>query len=184
MTSFTKSAQFPFSGWLPKAIRAPTPVRSLVHSRTLVTAGLFLLINFRFSFKISLGLCFLIFFGLFTIRISRVLAIYEKDFKKIVALSTLSQIGFCIFTLGLGYTFLTLFHLIRHALFKSCLFMLVGFRIYSFWGQQDIRRYTRFKKLRAFIHFQLLICLFCLCGLFFTRGLVRKDFILEFFFIQ
>lgn len=182
LASFTKRAQFPFRGWLPKAIRAPTPVRSLVHSRTLVTAGLVLVMNFSEMVlnKNVLGVVLVI--GIFTIFFSSIAALVEEDLKKVVALSTLSQIGFSMFTVGLGLSFVSFIHLLSHALFKSCLFMQVGYLIHCSLGQQDGRNYSNLGNLPSFIQLQLLITLFCLCGLVFSRGAVSKDFILEFFF--
>lgn len=184
LTAFTKSAQFPFSGWLPKAIRAPTPVSSLVHSRTLVTAGLLLLFNFSLMLLNVFILGFIFFFGILTTFFSRVSALVEEDLKKVVALSTLSQMGFSIMTFGLSVSFISLLHLLSHALFKSCLFIQVGYLIHCSFGQQDGRFYSFLSFVPNFIQIQLLITLFCLCGLFFTRGLVRKDLILEFFFFN
>lgn len=184
LTAFTKRAQFPFRSWLPKAMRAPTPVRSLVHRRTLVTAGLILLINFNYLIihKNVLFLCLVI--GIFTIFFSSVTALVEEDLKKVVALRTLSQIGFSMVTLGLGLRFISFIHLVRHALFKSCLFIQVGYIIHCSFGQQDGRNYRNNGNLPNFIQLQLLVTLFCLCGLIFSRGAVRKDFILEIFFIN
>jgi NADH-ubiquinone oxidoreductase chain 5 len=182
LTAFTKRAQFPFRGWLPKAISAPTPVSSLVHRRTLVTAGLLLLFNFSFiliNYKI---ITIIFFIGLLTTFFSSLTAVVEEDIKKVVALSTLSQIGFSILTLGLGYYLFSLVHLLSHALFKSCLFIQVGYLIHCSFGQQDGRYYNNLKFIPYFIQIQLLITLFCLCGLFFYRGLVRKDLILEYFY--
>lgn len=182
LSAFTKSAQFPFSGWLPKAMSAPTPVSSLVHSSTLVTAGLVLLLNFNlliFSSSVMFLLCF---FGVFTMFFSSICALYECDLKKVVALSTLSQMGFSILTLGLGLHFVSLLHLLSHALFKSCLFIQVGYIIHCSFGQQDGRNYNGMCGLPHFIQLQLLITLFCLCGLFFTSGSVSKDFIIFLFF--
>ena len=182
LTAFTKSAQFPFRGWLPKAIRAPTPVSSLVHRSTLVTAGLLLLFNFSLML-INYKVIIVIFFvGLLTTFFSSLSAVVEEDIKKVVALSTLSQIGFSIVTLGLGYFLFSLVHLLSHALFKSCLFMQVGYLIHCSFGQQDGRYYNNLKYIPYFIQVQLLLTLFCLCGLFFYSGLVRKDLILEYFY--
>lgn len=114
--------------------------------------------------------------------IARVCALYDPDFKKVIALSTLSQLGFLIISLGLGNVFLSFFHLIRHACFKSCLFMQIGFIIHSFYSQQDSRGYNRSGAISILVQLQTLLCLFCLSGLMFTRGFVRKDFILEFFY--
>lgn len=182
LTSFTKSAQFPFSSWLPKAMRAPTPVSSLVHRSTLVTAGLILLMNFS---KLMLNggvMTVVLLIGLFTIFFSSVAALVEEDIKKVVALSTLSQMGFSILTLGLGISFVSFIHLVSHALFKRCLFMQIGYIIHCNYGQQDGRGYGGNGALPMFMQLQLLITLFCLCGLVFSRGMVRKDVILEMFF--
>lgn len=181
-TAFTKRAQFPFRSWLPKAIRAPTPVSSLVHSRTLVTAGLILLINFYNLILYKNILFFVLIIGIFTIFFSRLTALVEEDLKKVVALSTLSQIGFSIVTLGLGLSFVSFIHLVSHALFKSCLFIQVGYIIHCSFGQQDGRNYSNNRNLPNFIQIQLLVTLFCLCGLIFSSGIVSKDLILEFFF--
>nr|YP_010487913.1 NADH dehydrogenase subunit 5 [Strongyloides vituli]UWI71781.1 NADH dehydrogenase subunit 5 [Strongyloides vituli] len=182
LAAFTKSAQFPFSGWLPKAMSAPTPVSALVHSSTLVTAGLVLLMNFNLinlSVQVQSILCWI---GLFTMFFSSISALVEADLKKVVALSTLSQMGFSMLTLGLGLNYIALIHLLSHALFKSCLFMQVGYIIHCSFGQQDSRNYNGMGSLPHFIQLQLLVTLFCLCGLFFTSGSVSKDLILEMFF--
>nr|YP_008994646.1 NADH dehydrogenase subunit 5 [Protostrongylus rufescens]AGW80386.1 NADH dehydrogenase subunit 5 [Protostrongylus rufescens] len=182
LSSFTKSAQFPFSGWLPKAMSAPTPVSSLVHSSTLVTAGLVLLMNFNL---LVLGYSFLkvlLIIGLFTMFFSSLAALYEEDMKKVVALSTLSQMGFMVFTLGLGLHFVSFLHLVSHALFKSCLFIQMGYFIHSNYSQQDGRFYGSNGSLFLFVQLQLLVTLFCLCGLLFTSGMISKDYILEMFF--
>jgi len=122
------------------------------------------------------------FIGLFTTFFSSLSAVVEEDIKKVVALSTLSQIGFSIITLGLGYYIFSLIHLLRHALFKSCLFLQIGYLIHCSFGQQDGRFYNSLKYIPFFIQIQLLLTLFCLCGLFFYRGLVSKDLILEYFY--
>nr|YP_004300496.1 NADH dehydrogenase subunit 5 [Pristionchus pacificus]ADZ52299.1 NADH dehydrogenase subunit 5 [Pristionchus pacificus] len=184
LTAFTKSAQFPFSSWLPKAMSAPTPVSSLVHSSTLVTAGLILLMNFNYLImhKNVLFMCLAI--GIFTMFFSSITALVEEDLKKVVALSTLSQMGFSMVTLGLGLNFISFIHLVSHALFKSCLFMQVGYIIHCSFGQQDGRNYSNNGNLPNFIQLQLLVTLFCLCGLIFSSGAVSKDFILEMFFMN
>lgn len=182
LTAFTKRAQFPFSSWLPKAMSAPTPVSSLVHSSTLVTAGLILLINFNFLLFNKFSMVILLVFGSFTIFFSSISALLEEDIKKVVALRTLSQIGFSILTLGLGLYFISFIHLVRHALFKSCLFIQVGYIIHCSLGQQDSRSYSNNGNFPIFMQLQLLITLFCLCGMIFSSGSVSKDFILELFY--
>nr|AWL21398.1 NADH dehydrogenase subunit 5 [Ruizia karukerae] len=180
--AFTKSAQFPFSGWLPKAMSAPTPVSSLVHSSTLVTAGLILLLSFS-ELTLRLEVSYIIFFvGIFTMFFSSVSALMEEDMKKVVALSTLSQMGFSLLTIGMGLGFVSLIHLLSHALFKSCLFMQIGVVIHCSLGQQDGRGYSGLGKLPYLIQLQMLVTLFCLTGLIFPSGAVSKDFILEMFF--
>lgn len=161
---------------------APTPVSSLVHSRTLVTAGLILLINFNNLIIHKNVISIILIIGLFTIFFSSCTALVEEDLKKVVALRTLSQIGFSIVTLGLGLSFISFTHLVSHALFKSCLFIQVGYIIHCSFGQQDGRNYSNNGNLPNFIQLQLLVTLFCLCGLIFSSGAVRKDFILELFF--
>nr|UXK95541.1 NADH dehydrogenase subunit 5 [Macropostrongyloides baylisi] len=184
LTSFTKSAQFPFSSWLPKAMSAPTPVSSLVHSSTLVTAGLILLMNFSKLMLNGSVMMILLLIGLFTMFFSSMAALVEEDMKKVVALSTLSQMGFSMTTLGLGISFISFIHLVSHALFKSCLFMQIGYIIHCNYGQQDGRGYGNNGNLPLFMQLQLLITLFCLCGLVFSSGMVSKDMILEMFFLN
>nr|YP_009162834.1 NADH dehydrogenase subunit 5 [Gnathostoma spinigerum]AKM22099.1 NADH dehydrogenase subunit 5 [Gnathostoma spinigerum] len=179
---FTKSAQFPFSSWLPKAMSAPTPVSSLVHSSTLVTAGLILIMNFGsvlLSYEVMVMICLV---GIFTMVFSSFSALFEEDLKKVVALSTLSQMGFCMLTMGLGLVFVSFVHMVSHALFKSCLFMQIGYLIHCSLGQQDGRCYSNLCNVPFFVQLQLMVTLFCLCGLFFTSGAVSKDYILEFMF--
>nr|UFQ24452.1 NADH dehydrogenase subunit 5 [Pingus sinensis] len=182
LCSFTKSAQFPFSSWLPKAMSAPTPVSSLVHSSTLVTAGLILLIVFGELVLVKNASIIVFVSGLLTLGFASFSALVECDVKKIVALSTLSQMGFCMVTLSLGLTFVSFLHLVSHALFKSCLFMQVGYIIHSSFGQQDGRGYGSIGSLSKFMQLQVLVTLFCLCGLLFTSGCVSKDYILLSFF--
>lgn len=120
--------------------------------------------------------------GIFTMMFSSLLALVEEDMKKVVALSTLSQMGFSAVTLGLGLSFVRFLHLVSHAFFKSCLFMQVGYIIHNSFGQQDGRGYVNNGGLPYFIQLQLLLTLFCLCGLVFSSGSVSKDIILELFF--
>jgi len=161
---------------------APTPVRALVHRRTLVTAGLFLLMKYNLVLSSFLIMIFMFRVGLFTMLFASVCALYDPDFKKVIALRTLSQLGFLMLSLGLGNVFISFFHLIRHACFKSCLFIQIGYLIHCSFGQQDGRSYSNLGGVPSFIQVQLLVTLFCLCGLIFSRGAVSKDFILELFF--
>lgn len=115
---------------------APTPVSALVHSSTLVTAGVYLLIRFREVLNIN---NYVFFIGVITIFISGLGANFETDLKKIIALSTLSQLGVIIIILGLGSLELAFFHLLSHALFKSLLFICAGVYIHRVGDIQDIR---------------------------------------------
>lgn len=138
--AITKRAQVPFSAWLPAAMAAPTPVSSLVHSSTLVTAGVYLLVRFYPSLRVHSYFCYFLFYvGVITCLIARFSALYENDLKKIVALSTLSQLGVIVMALGLGFPMLRFFHLITHALFKALLFVCAGTIIHSMQNNQDIR---------------------------------------------
>nr|YP_010618331.1 NADH dehydrogenase subunit 5 [Camallanus lacustris]WAX01721.1 NADH dehydrogenase subunit 5 [Camallanus lacustris] len=180
----TKSAQIPFSSWLPKAMSAPTPVSALVHSSTLVTAGLFLAFCFSDIVFLDFFMVLLFFVGLLTMFISGFSACFECDLKKMVALSTLSQIGFCFFGLGLGLVFFSFIHILSHAIFKSCLFMQVGYLIHSFGGQQDGRGYGYVGSGFGLVWVQIYVCLMCLCGFFFLSGSVSKEMLLEFYFFN
>lgn len=138
LRAITKSALFPYCTWLPEAIAAPTPVSSLVHSSTLVTAGVYLL--YRYSFCLdSVRLLLLSVISAFTLLISSRAAIFCQDFKKVIALSTLSQLAFIGLTLGLGYSVLAFYHLITHAIFKSSLFMGAGSLLHLAQSNQDMR---------------------------------------------
>jgi NADH-ubiquinone oxidoreductase chain 5 len=126
LAAMTKSAQIPFSSWLPAAIAAPTPpVSALVHSSTLVTAGVYLLIRFSAAFGDWLSSFLLLISGL-TIFIAGVGANFEYDLRRIIALSTLSQLGLIIRIISVGFAGLAFFHLLTHALFKALLFICAG----------------------------------------------------------
>nr|YP_009708238.1 NADH dehydrogenase subunit 5 [Ceutorhynchus obstrictus]QEV84343.1 NADH dehydrogenase subunit 5 [Ceutorhynchus obstrictus] len=178
LASITKSAQIPFSSWLPAAMAAPTPVSSLVHSSTLVTAGVYLLIRFS-SFFSSSVLELLMFISLLTMFMAGLGANFEYDLKKIIALSTLSQLGMMIFILSLGGLDLAFFHLLIHALFKALLFMCAGAMIHNLNDCQDIR------FMGSLIYFSPLTCTcfnisnMALCGVPFLSGFYSKDLIAE-----
>nr|UXW90886.1 NADH dehydrogenase subunit 5 [Succineidae gen. n. sp. z RM-2021] len=138
--SLTKSAQYPFSSWLPAAMAAPTPVSALVHSSTLVTAGIYMLIRLgQWVSMTSWMLSLLMFVGSMTSLLGSLSALNEYDMKKIIALSTLSQLGIMVFTLGMNNIYLSLFHLYTHAMFKALLFMVAGWILMLSFGVQDMR---------------------------------------------
>lgn len=117
LAAITKRAQLPFSPWLPMAMAAPTPVSALVYSSTLVTAGVYLIIRFNEFLLFRGGLRKILFFLSVTIFMARGMAIIENDFLKIIALSTLSQLGLIIIILRIGYKMLAFYHLLTHAIF-------------------------------------------------------------------
>jgi len=172
--SFTKSAQVPFSRWLPAAILAPTPVSALVHSSTLVTAGVYLL--FRFC---SLFSSLLINVGIFTTLIAGLAAALECDTKKIIALSTLRQLGLIVTSLGLGARCLCFAHLNTHAAFKALLFLAIGSYIHSMYGSQESRSVGLLHSNGPLILVVLVSACISICGLVFLSGWVSKEAILE-----
>jgi len=140
LAAITKRAQFPFSPWLPIAIAAPTPVSALVHSSTLVTAGVFLLIRLSpILHQIQWFAPTLLIISSITILTAALTALLETDIKKIVAYSTLRQLGVIIAALGLNSPYLALFHLLTHAIFKALLFICVGSYIHYHEHRQDLR---------------------------------------------
>ena len=176
--ALTKSAQIPFSAWLPAAMAAPTPVSALVHSSTLVTAGVYLLI--RFSFLLGeLGSRVLIFISMITIFISGVVAIFECDLKKIIALSTLRQLGIIIFAISLGLYQVAFFHLLSHALFKALLFLCAGILIHGVGRTQDVRYFGGLVKNFPLVSVCINLANFSLCGIPFISGFYSKDLIVE-----
>merc|ERR1712204_72233 len=177
--SFTKSAQIPFRAWLPAAIAAPTPVSALVHSSTLVTTGVFLLIRFNFLLINRYFSYTLIMVGIFTIILAGAAAINEIDIKKIIALSTLRQLGGIIITLGFQEPVLSFFHLLSHAYFKAILFICAGIIIHNIKDYQDIRKIRSISKNIPLTFRVLTVANLSLCGLPFLRGFYSKDLILE-----
>ena len=181
LAAITKRAQLPFSRWLPAAIAAPTPVSALVHSSTLVTAGVFLL--FRFYPALSQTVIFnkcLIIVATLTALIAGLRAITECDIKKIIALSTLRQLGVIIISLGLGAPILAFFHLITHALFKALLFLCAGTLIHLHHHSQDLRFMGQLHTQIPLITSCITISNLALCGAPFLAGFYSKDLILEF----
>nr|YP_008993149.1 NADH dehydrogenase subunit 5 [Vestalis melania]AFM83569.1 NADH dehydrogenase subunit 5 [Vestalis melania] len=177
--AMTSSAQIPFSSWLPAAMAAPTPVSALVHSSTLVTAGVYLMIRFN-ALIISSGAAFyLLFFGGLTMFMSGLGANFEFDLKKIIALSTLSQLGLMMSILSMGLPELAFFHLLTHALFKALLFMCAGVIIHNLGDCQDIRFMGSLSLYMPLTSSCFLVSNLALCGMPFLAGFYSKDLILE-----
>lgn len=180
LAAITKRAQMPFSAWLPAAIAAPTPVSALVHSSTLVTAGVYLLIRFNYIIGIR---SFLFIIGVLTIFISGLGANFEIDLKKIIALSTLSQLGLMMISLGLGFYEYAFLHLMTHAIFKSLLFLCAGVFIHSMGDIQDIRMLGGLIISCPVTSLFFIVSSIALCGFPFLSGFFSKDIILEVYFI-
>nr|YP_009484281.1 NADH dehydrogenase subunit 5 [Paratoxodera polyacantha]AVQ55070.1 NADH dehydrogenase subunit 5 [Paratoxodera polyacantha] len=178
VAALTKSAQIPFSAWLPAAMAAPTPVSALVHSSTLVTAGVYLLIRFSSIFPNWL-MSILLVISVLTMFMSGLGANFEYDLKKIIALSTLSQLGLMMSILSLGYSDLAFFHLLTHALFKALLFMCAGMVIHNVKNFQDIRFMGNLSIFMPLTSSCFMISNFALCGMPFLAGFYSKDMILE-----
>nr|UKG19889.1 NADH dehydrogenase subunit 5 [Haemaphysalis longicornis] len=184
LAGMTKSAQIPFSAWLPAAMAAPTPVSSLVHSSTLVTAGVYLMIRFNFLFNVNSNSMFLLKMSLITMVMAGINAFFETDFKKIIAFSTLSQLSMMMIIVSLNMFELAFFHLVMHAIFKSMLFLCAGLIIHFMNGIQDIRMLGNFFKNSPVIMSCMLISILSLIGFPFIGGFYSKDLILEFFLFK
>nr|YP_010586544.1 NADH dehydrogenase subunit 5 [Rhyacophila kando]UZZ44358.1 NADH dehydrogenase subunit 5 [Rhyacophila kando] len=181
LAAMTKSAQIPFSSWLPAAMAAPTPISALVHSSTLVTAGVYLLIRFSMFLDNLWILKFLLLISSLTMLMSGMSALLEFDLKKIIALSTLSQLGLMMMILSMGMSNLAYFHLLSHAFFKALLFMCGGMIIHIMGHNQDIRYMGNMMKMSPLIALNLNVSNLALCGFPFMAGFYSKDLILEMF---
>src|SRR5205807_10318653 len=138
--AFAKSAQFPLHTWLPDAMEGPTPVSALIHAATMVTAGVYLIARFHPLFNlapIAEGMVACV--GIGTALMAGVIALSQIDIKRVIAYSTMSQIGLMIYAVGIGAYSAGLFHLVTHALFKALLFMAAGNVIHVLADEQDMR---------------------------------------------
>nr|UPL65605.1 NADH dehydrogenase subunit 5 [Rhopalus maculatus] len=179
IAGFTSSAQIPFSSWLPAAMAAPTPVSALVHSSTLVTAGVYLLIRFS-SFIYNYDLTLFLLISILTMFMSGLCANFEYDLKSIIALSTLSQLGLMMSILFMGFFDIAFFHLLTHAFFKALLFLCAGLIIHCMNDSQDIRYMGSLINHFPYTSTCFMISNLSLCGLPFLSGFYSKDMALEF----
>nr|YP_214829.1 NADH dehydrogenase subunit 5 [Pseudocarcinus gigas]AAT52157.1 NADH dehydrogenase subunit 5 [Pseudocarcinus gigas] len=179
LAAMTKSAQIPFSAWLPAAMAAPTPVSALVHSSTPVTAGVYLMIRFSPALEGSKVQSGLLIISCLTMFMAGLGANFEYDLKKIIALSTLSQLGVMLGILALGYSDLAFFHLLSHALFKALLFMCAGVVIHNVGDYQDIRFMGSLINFMPLTMSYMTVANLALCGFPFLAGFYSKDMILE-----
>lgn len=175
-----KSAQIGLHTWLPDAMEGPTPVSSLLHAATMVTAGIFLLIRCSYIFEMSDFVLFLlILFGSITALFSALVATYQYDIKKIIAYSTCSQLGYMFFSSGLSNYNITLFHLFNHAFFKALLFLGAGSIISSLLDEQDMRKMGSLIYKIPFTYLAVLIGSLAILGFPFLAGFYSKDLLLE-----
>jgi NADH-ubiquinone oxidoreductase chain 5 len=180
VAAITKRAQIPFSRWLPAAIAAPTPVSALVHSSTLVTAGVFLIIRFyNFLHSLPYFNSIILFIAVSTIFIAGLSATTECDIKKIIALSTLSQLGIIITRIGLNAPNLAYFHIVTHALFKALLFICAGAFINEHLHTQDLRWMGNLFYQIPTASACITLANLALCGFPFIAGFYSKDLIME-----
>lgn len=175
-----KSAQVGLHIWLPEAMEGPTPVSSLIHAATMVTAGIFLLVRFSFVLECNskiLVLCMLI--GSFTAFFASSVGIFLYDIKKIIAYSTCSQLGYMLLSCGFSNYSYTMFHLISHAFFKALLFLTAGYIIHFCANEQDIRKIGGIIKIFPSGYIFFLIGSISLIGFPFMSGFVTKEAILD-----
>lgn len=172
-----KSAQLPLSVWLPDAMEAPTPVSALIHAATMVVAGIYLLIRVNFLLVPQIQLIVVI-IGTLTALLAAFAALSQTDIKKMLAYSTISQLGYMMAAVGFGTTQVALFHLLTHAFFKAGLFLSAGVVIHHL-HEQDMSRMGGLRKQLPLTFISYSICAFSLAGLPFFSGFLSKDLILN-----
>ena len=176
-----KSAQIPLYTWLPDAMVGPTPVSALIHAATMVTAGVFLCSKLSFLFVAAPAVMTLVaIIGAFTAIIGALIALGQTDIKKVLAYSTVSQLGFMFLAVGVGAFTAAIFHLMTHAFFKALLFLGSGSVIHGCGGEQDMRQMGGLKKKMPTTYLTMLVGLLALSGIPFFSGFFSKDEILYF----
>jgi NADH-quinone oxidoreductase subunit L len=175
-----KSAQFPLHVWLPDAMEGPTPVSALIHAATMVAAGVYMLCRVFFIFDIqgSHALVVVAWIGGLTALMSALIACQQNDIKRILAYSTLSQLGYMVMAVGLHEPPAAMFHLATHAFFKALLFLGAGSVIYGLHHEQDIWKMGRLKEKMPVTYWTFLAGTLALCGCPFFSGFYSKDAIL------
>lgn len=174
-----KSAQIPLYTWLPDAMAGPTPVSALIHAATMVTAGIYLTIRSHVLFDLSpVSMQVLTVLGLATSIFAATIGLKQNDIKKVLAYSTVSQLGLMFFALGLGAYVAAFFHLVTHAFFKALLFLGAGSVIHGLDGEQDIRKMGNIRKVMPITYIVFLIGTLAIAGIPPFAGFVSKDQIL------
>ncbi len=171
-----KSAQLPLQTWLPDAMEGPTPVSALIHAATMVTAGVYLLVRAHPIFEAAIDVQHLAaILGTLTLLLAGVVALVQWDIKRVIAYSTMSQIGYMFLAAGVGAYGYAIFHLMTHAFFKALLFMSAGVVIHHLDGEQDIRRMGGLKSVLPRTHIAFLVGTLALVGIPPFAGFWSKD---------
>lgn len=172
-----KSAQFPLHVWLPDAMEGPTPVSALIHAATMVAAGVYLVIRI-FGLLTADAMLFIAVIGMISSFIPATIALTQNDIKKVLAYSTISQLGYMIMALGVGAYQFAFFHLVTHAFFKAALFLGSGSVIHAMHHEQDIRYMGGLRKKMPLTYWTFVISSLAIAGIPLTSGFLSKDGIL------
>ena len=171
-----KSAQIPLHTWLPDAMEGPTPVSALIHAATMVTAGVYLICRTHPVFEAAPDVQHLAaLLGLVTLLVAGVVALVQWDIKRVIAYSTMSQIGYMFVGVGIGAYGAAMFHLVTHAFFKALLFLAAGIVIHHLSGEQDIRKMGGLRKVLPLTHVTFLVGTLALVGIPPFAGFWSKD---------
>ena len=174
-----KSAQIPLYTWLPDAMAGPTPVSALIHAATMVTAGIFMITRLNFIFDLTPEVQSIIaVIGAITALVAATIGLVQNDIKKVLAYSTVSQLGLMFLALGLGAYEVAVFHVITHAFFKACLFLGSGSVIHALHGEQDMRNMGGLKKVMPITFITMLVSSLAISGVPVFSGFFSKDEIL------
>jgi NADH-quinone oxidoreductase subunit L len=174
-----KSAQFPLHVWLPDAMAGPTPVSALIHAATMVTAGLYMLTRTNVIFQHSQTMMLVVaLVGAFTAIFAATIGITQNDIKKVLAYSTVSQLGFMFLACGVGAFAIGIFHVMTHAFFKALMFLGAGSVIHGMHHEQDMRKMGNLKKYMPYTYWTFLAGWLAICGIIPFSGFWSKDEIL------
>lgn len=180
-----KSAQLPLFTWLPDAMAGPTPVSALIHAATMVTAGIYMIVRSNILFSLApTTLTFILIVGVATSVFAAVIGLLQNDIKKVLAYSTVSQLGLMFAALGLGAFSSGMFHVVTHAFFKALLFLGAGSVIHALHGEQDIRKMGGLGKYIKVTYITFLLASLAISGFPFLSGFFSKDEILAHAFEQ